>query len=88
MDPAKIHARHDELRRRADGVTSEHPWDFMADSYYDTRVKTAKQFDFVSRYIEQNPVVKGLIETPEEWDASSAKHRNIVTEPWPWWLDE
>src|ERR1051325_10758176 len=26
------------------------------DGYYDTRVKTAKQFEFVSRYIEQNPV--------------------------------
>ena len=30
------------------------------DSYYDTRVKTAKQFRFVTYYIEQNPVVKGL----------------------------
>jgi len=28
------------------------------DGYYDTRVKTAKQFQFVSYYIEQNPVVK------------------------------
>ena len=32
------------------------------DSYYDTRVRTAKQFQFVSYYTEQNPVVKGLVE--------------------------
>jgi REP element-mobilizing transposase RayT len=32
------------------------------DGYYDTRVKTSKQFQFVSYYIEQNPVVKGLVE--------------------------
>jgi REP element-mobilizing transposase RayT len=58
------------------------------DSYYDTRVKTAKQFQFVSYYIEQNPVVKGLIEKPAEWDASSARRRDLVTDPWPWLLDE
>ena len=58
------------------------------DSYYDTRVKTAKQFQFVSYYIEQNPVVKGLIEKTAEWDASSARRRDLVTDPWPWLLDE
>ena len=31
------------------------------DGYYDTRVKTAKQFEFVARYIEQNPVAKGSL---------------------------
>lgn len=53
------------------------------DSYYDTHVKTAKQFEYVVYYIEQNPVVKGLVESPEQWDASSASCRNIVTDPWP-----
>jgi REP-associated tyrosine transposase len=43
------------------------------DGYYDTRVKTSKQFEFVRRYIEQNPVARGLVERPDEWDASSAK---------------
>lgn len=57
------------------------------DSYYDTHVKTAKQFEFVAYYIEQNPVAKGLVEKPEDWDASSAKRTNLVTEPWPWLLD-
>jgi REP element-mobilizing transposase RayT len=58
------------------------------DGYYDTRVKTAKQFQFVTHYIEQNPVVKGLVEKPDEWDASSARRTDLVTDPWPRLLDE
>ena len=54
------------------------------ESYYDTRVRTAKQFQFVSYYIEQNPVVKRLV----EWDASSENRKDLVTDPWPWLLDE
>ncbi len=58
------------------------------DGYYDTRVKTAKQFEFVARYIEHNPVAKELVERPEEWDASSASRKDLLTDPWPWLLDE
>jgi putative transposase len=58
------------------------------DGYYDTRVRTAKQFEFVMRYIEQNPVARGLVETPDEWNATSAKQKDLVTDPWPWLLDE
>jgi hypothetical protein len=58
------------------------------DGYYDTRIKTAKQFAFVTYYIEQNPVVKGLVERPDEWVASSANQKELVTDPWPWLLDE
>ena len=58
------------------------------DGYYDTRVKTAKQFQFVTYYIEQNPVVKGLVERGDKWIASSANRKELVTEPWPWLLDE
>jgi hypothetical protein len=54
------------------------------DGYYETRVKTAKQFKFVTYYIEQNPVVKGLVERPDDWDASSARRTDLVTDPWPW----
>jgi REP element-mobilizing transposase RayT len=57
------------------------------DGYYDTLVKTAKQFGFVTYYIERNPVVKGLIESPDQWDASSATRMDLVTDPWPWLLD-
>ena len=58
------------------------------DGYYDTRIKTAKQFAFVTYYIEQNPVVKGLVEKPDEWFASTANLKELVTDPWPWLLDE
>lgn len=53
------------------------------DGYYDTHVKTAKQFEYVSYYIEQNPVVKGLVDSADQWDASSASCRDGVTDPWP-----
>jgi REP element-mobilizing transposase RayT len=58
------------------------------DGYYDTRVKTSKQFQFVVRYIEENPVAKGLVEKAEDWNTSSATRRDLVTDPWPWLLDE
>jgi hypothetical protein len=54
------------------------------DSYYETLVKTARQFGFVATYIEENPVKKGFVERAEEWDASSASRRDLVTDPWPW----
>jgi REP element-mobilizing transposase RayT len=57
------------------------------DAYYDTRVKTAKQFEFVAYYIEQNPVARELVEKPEEWDASSANRTDLITQPWPWVYD-
>ena len=58
------------------------------DSYYDTVIKTARQFEYVAYYIEQNPVVKGLVERPEQWDGSSAKRTDLITEPWPYLYDE
>ena len=57
-------------------------------SYYDTAVKTAKQFEYVAYYIEQNPVVKGLVERPEEWKGSSAHRKDLVIKPWPYVYDE
>jgi REP element-mobilizing transposase RayT len=63
-------------------VLREHGTDWQ-DGYYDTHIRTAKQFEYVAYYIEQNPVVKELVELPEQWDASSASCRDIVTDPWP-----
>ena len=57
------------------------------DGYYDTLVKTEKQFRFISHYIEQNPVVKGFVENAEQWEASSASRKDLVTNPWPYLLD-
>ncbi|MBA2434462.1 MAG: transposase [Chthoniobacterales bacterium] len=35
------------------------------DGYYETLIKTARQFTYVAIYIEQNPVKKGLVLTSE-----------------------
>ena len=58
------------------------------DGYYNTVVKTARQFEYVAYYIVQNPVVKALDERPEQWDGSSAHRRDLVTEPWLHVYDE
>ena len=57
------------------------------DGYYDTLVKTGKQFSYVSNYIEENPVAKGLAEEPTQWMASSAYRIDLITDPWPWFYD-
>ena len=51
------------------------------DGYYDTHVKTSRQFEYVAYYIEQNPVVKGFVDSPEQWDASSASCKDVVADP-------
>lgn len=57
------------------------------DGYYDTHIQTAKQFDYVTFYIEQNPVKKEFVERPEDWTASSAERKELITDPWPYLLD-
>jgi putative transposase len=52
------------------------------DGYYDTHVKTAKQLEYVAYYIEQNPVLRGLADSAEQWDASSAGGNDLVTDTW------
>ena len=51
------------------------------DGYYDTCVKTAKQFRFVTYYIEQNPVVKGLVEKPDECGCEQRKSKSVSHGP-------
>jgi len=53
------------------------------DSYYETRVRTPRQFQYIAYYIEQNPVKAGLVDSSNEWDASSATRPGLVTDPWP-----
>lgn len=57
------------------------------DGYYETLVKTARQFHFVSEYILENPVKRGLVSHRDDWDASSLKTPQVVAEPWPYLLD-
>jgi len=57
------------------------------DSYYETRVRTARQFRYVAYYIEQNPVKAELVDKPKNWEASSAARTDLVTDPWPWLIE-
>ena len=57
------------------------------DGYYETLIKTARQVTYVALYIEENPVKKGLVSTPEEWEESSLKRKDLITDPWPWVFD-
>jgi REP-associated tyrosine transposase len=58
------------------------------DSYYETRVRTARQFRYVAYYIEQNPVKTELVDKPEDWEASSAARTDLITDPWPWLFEK
>ena len=51
--------------------------------YYETLIKTARQFTYVAIYIEDNPAKKSLVTTPEEWEESSASRKDLITDPWP-----
>ena len=57
------------------------------DGYYDTLIRSGKQFSYVADYIEQNPVAKGFVEEPSQWTASSAYRVDLITDPWPWFYD-
>lgn len=57
------------------------------EGYYETLIKTARQFTYVAIYIEENPTKKGLVTTPSEWEESSANRKDLITDPWPWVFD-
>jgi REP element-mobilizing transposase RayT len=54
------------------------------DGYYETRIRTAKQFACVTDYIVWNPVRRGLVNSPEQWDATSLRAPEIIKDTWPW----
>ena len=85
--PKFMHALMSYVAGKTAALSKSHNTSWQG-GYYDTRVKTARQFRFVTYFIEQNPVVKGLVEKPDEWVASSAKRKDLVTDPWSWLLDE
>jgi putative transposase len=47
---------------------------FWQDRYYDSNVHGEKARSDVIRYIHRNPVVRGLVEKPEDWAWSSFRH--------------
>src|SRR5438105_8780416 len=48
------------------------------DGYYDTFVKSASQFEYVRCYLEQNPVVQGLVERPQQGEGTSARRSDLI----------
>jgi len=58
------------------------------EGYYETRIRTARQFEFVANYIERNPVVKGLVDQSTGWETCSVVRNDLITDPWPWFFDE
>jgi len=81
-----MHAMMSFVGRKTNRLLEAHNTTWQ-DSYYDTLIKTAKQFEYIAYYIEQNPVVKELVNSPEEWDASSASCKEPITDPGPFVYD-
>jgi REP element-mobilizing transposase RayT len=56
------------------------------DGFYDTRIRSTKQFRYVCSYIEFNPVNAGYVSVPDGWEWSSANSRfeKSLLRPWPW----
>ncbi len=82
--PKYMHAMMTFVARKSGLEKSGAAWQ---DGYYETRIRTAKQFGYVRSYIEQNPVKKGLVEQTIEWRDSSAAQADLLTNPWPFIYD-
>ncbi len=60
------------------------------DGFHETRIRSARQFQFVRHYIEENPVRKALAETAGGWQWSSVsdRYKDIVPLSWPFEFEE
>ena len=56
--------------------------------YFETRVRSVKQLDYIARYVIDNPIRKGLVDDARQWDASSLKYPTSITMSWPWKLEK
>ena len=56
------------------------------DGFYETRIRSARQFQFICGYIEENPVRAGLAISLLDWKWSSGHPRfqGTLTRPWSW----
>jgi len=50
------------------------PDPFWQARYYDFNVWSERKFVEILRYIHRNPVARGLVARPEDWDWSSFRH--------------
>jgi putative transposase len=58
--------------RRANALLGRVGEPFWQDESYDHWVRDGKEFDRIARYIEENPVAAGLVQSAELWPWSSA----------------
>jgi len=56
--------------------STDHLWGHR---YFARMIKDKQEYEFVTDYIEQNPVAAGLVQNPADWEASGSfyKSRNI-----------
>jgi putative transposase len=52
--------------------SKDHLW---GERYFSRAIQDEKEYFYVMRYIDQNPVTAGLSKTPEEWKASGAYYK-------------
>jgi REP element-mobilizing transposase RayT len=54
--------------------------------YYETMIRSSRQFAYVCNYIETNPARAGLREDSSSWLYSSlnTKYKRALLRPWPW----
>ena len=53
---------------------SENPNPFWQKRYYDRNVRDAREFSVKLRYLHRNPVKRGLVKEPGDWEWSSFRH--------------
>jgi putative transposase len=73
------------LGRNCGDILSRQGCDWQ-DGFHETRIRSARQFQFVCGYVEENPVRTRLVQSPSDWKWSTAhpSYQDYVTRPWPW----
>ena len=69
-----IHSIKSYTAKEANSILSRRGEFWQAD-YFDRFIRNKKHFDSAKQYIEYNPVLAGLCDTPHEWEFSSARER-------------
>jgi putative transposase len=68
------------------GEPLAHMESFWQRRFYDFNVRTERKRIEKHRYLHQNPVTRGLVEKPEDWQWSSFRHY-ALDEPFPVTID-
>lgn len=58
--------------------------------YYETKIKSGKQFSYVCNYIESNPTRQDLVEQKNlyKWSSTNEDFKRFLTRPWPWQFEK